>query len=147
MSGYLRIDTLLRLSEVLFDVSGSIGYEVNGETVGENAFLELKLGGPLSLTCQRCLGPLEFVLSVRRRIVLVPPGVPWPEDGQDGGLDDEVCDAVESSRQMNLAALLEDEALLALPIAPRHARCEMPIAGSGLKDASPFAQLARLKRN
>ena len=147
LSGRLQLNTLQRLTEVLFDASGSLNYEVSGETAGGEAFLSLKLEGPLRLTCQRCLGALEFALSVRSRVMLVEPGSPWPDDSQVGGLEDDASDAIEASREMDIAPLLEEEILLALPIAPRHEQCEPPVAATALKEASPFAQLARLKRN
>lgn len=147
LSGRLQLGTLPRLAEVLFDASGSLEYEVSGEAAGGEAFLSVKLDGQLLLTCQRCLGALEFRLSVRNRMMLIEPGSPWPDDGQVGGLEDEACDAIEASRELDLAPLLEEEVLLALPIAPRHERCEPPVAATASKEASPFAQLARLKRN
>ncbi len=147
LSGRLQLGTLPRLAEVLFDDSDSLDYEVSGETAGGKAFLALKLEGPLRLICQRCLGALEFALSVRSRVMLIEPGSPWPDDGQVGGLEDEACDAIAASRELDLAPLLEEEILLTLPIAPRHERCEPPVAVAASKEASPFAQLARLKHN
>ncbi|MBS3916580.1 MAG: DUF177 domain-containing protein [Sulfuritalea sp.] len=150
LSGHLQLSTLPRLGEVLFDASGSLIYTVSGETLGKKeAFLTLKLDAPLRLTCQRCLGSLEFALSVCSRVMLVDQGMPWPDDGQVGGLEDEACDAIEASRELDLAPLFEDEILLALPIAPRHEHCEPPEAEATLKEnkASPFTKLARLKRN
>ncbi|MBI4987407.1 MAG: DUF177 domain-containing protein [Rhodocyclales bacterium] len=147
LSGRLQLGTLPRLTDVLFDVSGSLDYEVSGETAGDEVFLALKLEGPLRLTCQRCLGALEFALSVRSRVMLVEPGSPWPDDSHVGGLEDEACDAIEASRELDTTPLLEEEILLALPIAPRHEHCEPPAAAIVSKEASPFAKLARLKRN
>ena len=147
LSGRLELNTLPRLTEVLFDASGSLDYEVSGETAGGEAFLAVRLEGALPLTCQRCLGELVFALSVHSRMMLVEPGSAWPDDGQVGGLEDEACDAIEASRELDLTPLLEEEILLALPIAPRHERCEPPVAVKDSKEASPFAQLARLKRN
>lgn len=148
LSGRLQLGTLPRLAEVLFDAAGSLEYEVSGETAGKEAFLVLKLAGLLRLTCQRCLGaPLEFALSVRSRVMLVEPGSPWPDDGQVGGLEDEACDAIEASRELDLAPLIEEEILLVLPIAPRHERCEPPVALTASKEVLPFAQLARIKHN
>lgn len=147
LSGRLPLSTLRRLTGMLFDASGSIDYEVSGETAGGESILAVKLEGTLPLTCQRCLGAMTFALCVRSRMLLVEPGAQWPEDGQVGGLEDEACDAIEASRELNLAPLLEEEILLALPIAPRHEHCEPPMAATASKEASPFAQLARLKRN
>lgn len=147
LSGRLQLNTLPRLAEALFDASGSLDFEVSGETAGGEAFLAVKLEGALPLICQRCLGALAFALSVRSRMMLVEPGAAWPDDGQVGGLEDEACDAIEASRELDLAPLLEEEILLALPIAPRHEHCEPPVATTVSKEASPFAQLARIKCN
>lgn len=147
MSGRLQLGTLPRLAEMLFDASGSLDYQVSGETVGREAFLEVRLEGSLLLTCQRCLGAMQFALSVRSRMMLVEQGVPWPDDGQVGGLEDETCDAIDASRELDLFPLLEEEILLALPISPRHERCNPPVVATASSEASPFAQLARLKRD
>lgn len=147
LSGCLQLGNLPRLGEVLFDSSGSLNFAVSGETVGREAFLVLELDGAMLLTCQRCLGALEFALSVASRVMLVESGLPWPADDQGGGLEDVACDAIEASRELDLAPLLEEEILLALPISPRHVRCAPPGATVTSKEGSPFAQLARLKRN
>lgn len=147
LSGRLQLGTLPRLAEMLFDASGSLDYQVSGETAGGEAFLAVRLEGSLLLTCQRCLGALQFVLSVRSRMMLVEQGAPWPDDGQVGGLEDETCDAIDASRELDLAPLLEEEILLALPIAPRHERCDPPVVATAPNEASPFAQLARLRRD
>ena len=147
LSGRLRLNALPRLAEVLFDTNGELAYEVSGETAGERAFLVLMLAGLLRLTCQRCLGAMEFALNVRSRVMLVEPGSPWPDDDQVGGLVDEACDAIEALHELDLVPLMEEEILLGLPIAPRHERCEPPATVAASAGATPFAQLARLKRN
>lgn len=147
LSGRLKLSSLSRLSEVLFDASGSLNFDVAGETVGSEAFLALQIDGRIQLTCQRCLGALDFSLSVFSRLMLVEPGLPWPDDGQVGGLEDEACDAIDASREMDLVPLIEEEILLTLPISPTHERCEPPKAVAASMEVSPFAQLARLKRN
>ena len=146
LSGRLQLSALPRLAEMLFDASGSLDYQVSGETAGGEAFLAVSLAGSMPLTCQRCLGALQFALSVRSRMMLVEPGSSWPDDGQVGGLEDETCDAIEASRELDLVPLLEEEILLALPIAPRHERCESPLAKMVSQKDSPFAKLAGLKR-
>lgn len=147
LSGHLRLDALPRLAEVLFDVSGGLDYVVSGASDGGIASLSLQLRGPLRLICQRCLGALDFALNVRGRLMLIEPGAHWPSDDELGGLEDETCDAVEASREMDLAPMLEEEILLALPLAPRHEDCKPPAAKLASVSPSPFAQLAKLKRN
>ncbi len=146
LSGHLRLGALQRLNDVLFDADGHLDYQIAGEMAGNNAFLKLRIGGPLRLTCQRCLGPMEFDLEVSNQVMLIESGAPWPEDGQFGGLEDETCDAIEASRELDLLPLLEEEIILALPIAPRHEACQPPAEADLSRSVSPFAQLARLKR-
>jgi uncharacterized protein len=145
LNGRLRLSEFSRLEDVLFDADGWLDYEISGEMVGSNAFLNLKLDGLLRLVCQRCLGAFEFPLDVCSRVMVVEPGAPWPDDVQVGGLADDTCDAIEASRSLEIILLLEEEILLALPISPRHEKCRMSEAVSHSGGISPFAQLARLK--
>lgn len=147
-SGRLLLVALPRMNELLVaEEFGGIDFEVSGESSGGQTFLVVKLEGRLPLVCQRCLGAVHFDLSVRSRMLLVEPGTNWPEDGEPGGLDDESCDAIEASRELDLVPLLEEEVLLALPIVPRHEACELPATQQPSHEASPFARLAGLKRN
>jgi len=146
-SGRLPLSALPRLNELLAGVVGGIDYEVSGESSGGQAYLVVNLEGRLPLVCQRCLGAVDFDLKVRSRMLLVEPGTNWPEDGEPGGLDDESCDAIEASRELDLVPLLEEEVLLALPVVPRHEACQLPATQQTSREASPFARLAGLKRN
>lgn len=146
-SGRLPLSALPRLNELLAGTIGGIDYEVSGESSGGRAFLVVNLEGRLPLVCQRCLGAVHFYLSVRSRMLLVEPGANWPGDGEPGGLDDESCDAIEASCELDLVALFEEEVLLALPIVPRHEACELPATQQPSREASPFARLAGLKRD
>ncbi len=146
VSGRLDLAGLQRLAGLLADASGSLDYEVRGEFDGAKAFLSVRLDGELPLTCQRCLSPLRLAVNLRKRLMLVAPGAPWPEDDQAGGLEDERCDAIEGSQALDLDRMLEEEILLGLPISPRHESCEPPAAMVS-RAPSPFAELSRLKCN
>ena len=132
-----------RLSDQLVDGSGEIGWLLRGEQDRDgNSFLELQLTGSLLLRCQRCLEGVEVSLAVASRLLLVPPGQAWPDEelAEDG------FDAVAAAKDMALAAMIEDEVLLALPIAPRHQACDVPASEHEEKELSPFAVLAKLKK-
>lgn len=146
-SGRLSFSVLPRLQELLAEGSGGIDFEVSGDFSEGRAFLAVKLEGRLPLVCQRCLETVPFDLNLRSRMLLVMPGEHWPEDGQPGGLDDESCDAIEASHELELIPLLEEEILLALPIAPRHETCRLPGTNRLTREPSPFARLAGLRRN
>lgn len=141
-SGSLGLGALPRLTEVLFDTDGSLDFAVAGEVAGDEAFLALSVDGMLHLVCQRCLGALDFPVRIRSRLMLVKPGKPWPDDA----LEDDACDAIEATRELGVAPLLEEEILLALPVAPRHAECTAPGFPSAGEKPSPFAKLVGIRR-
>jgi len=58
--------------------------------------------------------------------------------------DDEI-DRVLAEREMGVASLIEDELLLAIPIAPKHPQCDLKLPDSPAAAVSPFAGLAALK--
>jgi uncharacterized protein len=143
----LPVESLKRLEDLLFDPQGSLGYEVRGSVDERNRpQLELKVGGHLHLQCQRCLGLLDYDIDVVNRLILAPAGVPADADVDDP----EAPDVIEASPQLDIAALIEDEVLLSLPLAPRHPEgaCESRLSRGTDADERPtaFAKLAALKR-
>jgi len=124
-----------------------IGYEVAGhlDDHGRPA-LWLKLDGIVPLRCQRCLGVLITRIDSQREIVLVA-GADEFASFED---EDESSDVIPAVSRLDLRGLLEDEALLGLPIAPRHAdgACEAESASPVHSEpSSAFAALAKLKRD
>jgi uncharacterized protein len=123
-----------------------IHYRVTGfVTPKDQPALRIEVDGEISLCCQRCLEPLKFPLALRREIVLVA-GVSELEQSAD---DSESVDTIPVVSRIDLRELVEEEILLALPLAPRHAagECDLSVAGQAPSQASasPFAALARLK--
>ena len=102
----------------------------------------------VTLECQRCLQPMRVPLHAERRIFFV--------DGEEAAaaLDAESDDDVLAlTPALDLAELIEDELLLALPLVPRHERCPEPLPRAFVEDDpaidpadNPFAVLAALKR-
>jgi uncharacterized protein len=139
VSGTLEIGALPRLAASGCEAA-TLRYRVSG---GANAqdrpCLEVEASGPVTLVCQRCLGTLEFAVDVRVELELAE------SEREIAAADDDV-DRVLAARSMDVAALVEDEVLLALPMAPMHDRCA-PGAGAGeTQRAGPFAALAGLRR-
>ncbi|GAB2181612.1 DUF177 domain-containing protein [Denitratisoma sp. agr-D3] len=140
-AGAIALAALERLADSLLTRDGQLQYELVGERDPQGArFLRFGVSGVLTLRCQRCLEPMQYELRVDNRLRLVPPGAEWPEDE----LEDDSADAIEAQQELALLPLIEEEVLLALPIAPTHESCELPVTDKN-QEPSPFAVLAKLK--
>lgn len=143
LEGELKVSALPRLADAVFEPDGEVRFELGGEQRADgDPFLNLELGARLILQCQRCLEPMALTVSFRRRFLLVAPGQEWPEDEM---LDDSF-DALQAEQSMDLVDLVEQEILLALPIAPRHDACAGRGETHGTGMTGAFAVLANLKR-
>ncbi|MCX7896584.1 MAG: YceD family protein [Rhodocyclaceae bacterium] len=143
--GHLMLADLPRLADLLLEREGSLACIIRGEegvdaSGRRRAYLSLEIAGSLVLQCQRCLEPLSFECCLRRRLMLIRPGEPWPEDE----LYEDGFDAIETTEALGLRDLIEDEILLALPIAPRHETCQPPARFEAGGRPTPFAILAGL---
>ncbi len=140
--GVLPVAGFARLRDSLNSTTGDLEYEVRGvaNEAGRPA-LRVRLSGPLQLTCQRCLGPLQYLLRIDALLVLARSQA--EVEGQP--VDPDSPDRILGGKEMVLDTLLEDEVLLAVPFAPHHEGC----SGGG-KDrkgesqGSPFADLRGL---
>ena len=73
-----------------------------------------ELAGAVVLTCQRCMNALELPLHEQFKVVLVQDEAEL--ELEPGGYEAVLADPVRLDLQM----LAEDQALLALPLVPRH---------------------------
>lgn len=116
---------------------------------GNQVWLRLSARATLALTCQRCLGLAEIAVDFARAFRFVAT-----ED--QAAVEDELCeeDVLVISRAFNLLELIEDELLMALPIAPMHDTCPMPVQLEAVdadfdhgedEKPNPFAVLQELK--
>ena len=147
-SGVLRcdvgLDQMPRLADQLFATTGSLSVSLEGRRDDEGkSWLQLDVSGMPVLCCQRCLGGVGWPLKITSHLRLIGPGEEWPDDD----LVDDSADAIAADRELAVLALVEDEVLLALPIAPRHERCESPLADAAEHGSSPFAALTALKKH
>ncbi len=144
VSGAIALADLGRLSDVLVDTSGEATYSLVGEFgLGRKARLRLTAAGMLWMRCQRCLGRLEWPLDIEVVLELVRPGQSIPDDE----LENDEFDAIEAVPDLDVLALVEDEIVLAVPIAPRHESCDAPRPVKGSEKESPFASLVKLRKN
>ena len=129
---------LKRLRDVLRSADGELSYELRGvpEQQGRPA-LRLRVDGLLPLVCQRCLGTLEYPLHIEVSLLLAATQAeidaePLVPDGPE---------SIVAGRDMQVQALVEDEVLLAIPIAPRHEACASDATGLAGAKQTPFAGL------
>lgn len=120
----------------------------NPQHLQPEVWLHLKADALLSLTCQRCLAPVDVPVSVDRSFRFVAD-----EKTAEVQDDESEEDLLALSRAFDLPSLVEDEVLMEIPLVPQHDTCPEPVRFS-VQDAdfqeeserpNPFAALARLK--
>ena len=144
LTGQVAVKELGRLADMLADAAGEVTWTVSGELgPSREPRLRLRASGGFNVRCQRCLGALEWPVVLDSLLQLVRPGVEIPEEE----LEIEEFDVIEAGAELSVTDLLEDELLLAVPIAPRHDACDAPRPLGGVEKESPFAALARLRKD
>lgn len=144
-SGATPVAELARLSRDLADASGEIRWHVEGGRHPQGLpRLAMSVEGEVTLVCQRCLAP--FVHRIASEAALVLARDEAEADEVEQRLDDDSLEVVAGSSALDLLQLVEDEALLSLPLSPRHEVCpgDAPQVGAD-KPESPFAVLKKLK--
>jgi uncharacterized protein len=144
--GVTPVAEMKRLAADCADSSGEIRWAIDGSLTKQGyPAMTLSVAGPVKLVCQRCLSPFEYEIDSSTMLVL-------GKDDEDADaieeiLDDESIDVIVGSRECDIRQLLEDEALLALPQAPKHEVCPDTKLLDALKTekVSPFAALKNLK--
>lgn len=156
LEGVIPLPAMKRLADLLAagkDEAAELaitlrGAREDGEGGRGGFWLWLSVTGELALTCQRCLRPMDYSLCLESRLRLVGESGEWPgqNPGDDGWLES-AEDAIPADAEQAVLGLVEDEVLLALPMAPKHEQCGSPDeAGRDGTAASPFAALAALKQ-
>jgi len=145
--GELSVADLARLASETVDRSGAIKWSLSGgvDKLGHPQ-LSLSISGQVNLVCQRCLTSMPFQMSSDSKLVLAKN-----EDAADAIeelLDDEEVDVIVGDAALDVSVLVEDEALLALPVAPKHDVCPGHVAAEAIvvEKVSPFSVLKNLKQ-
>ncbi len=146
--GDIAVAELSRLAAETIDQAGSVKWSLVGglDNFGHTQ-LTLSVSGDVNLVCQRCLLALPHHIDSQSVIVLAKDEN--NADEIESVLDDDAIDVIVGSTAFDTQYLIEDEALLALPLAPKHSVCPDAKAsgateGSGVRP-SPFAMLKDIK--
>ncbi len=146
--GTLAVTDLPRLAEEAVARTGTLRWLlVGGANQLGHPQLVLSVSGSVRLMCQRCLTPFDFIIDSNSVLVLAEDEA--SADHIETLLDDDEIDVIVGSRQFSITDLVEDEALLAIPTAPKHDICPDqaldPQAGNE-KAPSPFDALKNWKQ-
>lgn len=136
------------LSRVAWHAQAEVRHLPDGSL---SVWLHLDVSADVPLVCQRCMTPVMTTLSSERWFRFVADES--TAEAEDEHSDEDVLVLVP---KFNLAALVEDELLMALPFVPMHDACPVPVvtsvtdqAFSDLPDERrhPFADLkAKMNR-
>ena len=146
LSGDVPVSDFARLTVELADNKGELAWSLQGgQHEPGSAQLTLQLEGEVHLICQRCL--TAYPLAIASKSLLVLAKTEAEADETEARLDDDSIDVIVPSGSQDLMVLVEDEALLALPLSPRHESCPAGAAPGTVNDKaeSPFAVLKKLK--
>ena len=143
LDGRLDARDLPRLAQVVRGEGQSqpVQYALVGRQQDDKLFIEVTVSAELVLECQRCLEDKRETVTAQTSLLLVPEGEEMPDDELE--VDD--YDAIRAGHDFDVLDAVEEELLLALPLAPTHADCKTPAAQENGGERSPFAQLAALK--
>jgi uncharacterized protein len=140
LAGEIDALTCERLAETLAPSSkdANISFKLTGAAKQlRNPSLHLHIEAKLPVTCQRCLDEMQVQLNLDFDYIICQE-MPIETDENDD------TDWLEAAPDMDVQELIEDEILLAMPIAPMHDHdCSQQSMQSGEKP-NPFAVLKGL---
>jgi uncharacterized protein len=143
IQGELSIVDLPRLQTLVLNAlpAKTVHYMMRGQAGGLGLpGVHLHVDADLLVTCQRCLSEMPLPLRLDFDYVV-------SKDSPEGLDEQDEVDWLEAKQDFDVVALIEDELLLAMPIAPTHgSRCMQRPMESGEK-SNPFAVLKELKTN
>ncbi len=117
LSGELRVAELTRLAASLHaDCDAAVTVALRfGQTADGRLTMQSAFEATLPLTCQRCLEPVEQVVDETIDWIVVG------SETEAGHVADEFEPLVLADDRVQMATLVEDELIVSLPMAPRHA--------------------------
>lgn len=151
LSGVIDAFAFERLRDALVqdaanaEAQNQVRYTLSGWLDVQNrAFLALSLEAGLLMQCPRCLTAVAVPITLKFTYLLTQQTE--EEMLESEAMEDDV-DLIEMDTQMDVGLLIEDELLVALPIAPAHAQACADLTLSSGEKTNPFAQLKQLKKS
>ncbi len=148
IEGRVSLQGMERLSSYLYDADGAVDVELKfGINSQKICYMSVALKGTVHVVCQRCLKPMDLFVSHESLAGLVK------SEAAIERLTDEYEPFVVDPEPVLLKALVEDEMILAMPVASMHSddECERGVSDKELfkqddNRQNPFSVLAKLKK-
>ncbi|MBU6422256.1 MAG: DUF177 domain-containing protein [Gammaproteobacteria bacterium] len=150
VAGNLSLSRMPRLCAALADSGGQVSVDLQLFKEGGLAVVSGRVQASLGLTCQRCFRPMRYPVDATMRLAWSGSPQSTPQvPGSYEQLD-------SNDGRVKLAELVEDELLLALPLAARHAKADdcsaqparrMKTKGVAAPGTRPFEILKTLRRH
>jgi uncharacterized protein len=138
LQGELPVAELTRALDMLASLAGRLAYRVQGRTEArKRPQLVVEVDGVLSVCCQRCLEGIDYPVRIRSVLELIGD----EEELTQEEIEDDARDFLAAQKELDVVALIEDEIILDLPVAPRHQDCVLPVTGGRPQGLSPFSVL------
>jgi uncharacterized protein len=146
--GRVPLTELERLGSLLLSDEGVLAWRLAGDSElgadgSRRAHLRLALSATLAMRCVRCLGRIDMQLDVERDYRLVATEA----QAELEDVDEDEVDLLVGARRFDLLGLVEDEAIMALPPAPRHDDCSVPAASTADAELVQSDEVAPSPRN
>jgi uncharacterized protein len=144
LQGAVAVAELPRLTDSLFDTGGELKFLVRGgHDARHRPRLQLTVEGLINLKCQRCLDTLVYPVAAESSLLVLT----GKAGGETAAFDE--LDGIPADAHTDVWTLVEDEVLLAIPLAPRHPdeQCNAAVKTPQDRAASPFSVLAKLKQD
>jgi uncharacterized protein len=120
LEGDLPLAAMPRLTASLRRSEGELHYVIRGEVDSRGRpGAEMRLRAQLLLECQRCSSEFLFPLDRTAQFRFVAS----EEELNALPIEDDEVDVIVGGHQTDVVAWMEDEALLSLPLVPRHDEC------------------------
>jgi uncharacterized protein len=148
LEGETPVADLKRLAADCVRPTNSLRWSlVGGKDALGHPQLTMSVVGSVQLMCQRCMTPYDYSFETES-ILLLAKSEEQADEIEESVADDAI-DVIVGGKTMNVLDLIEDEALLALPLSPRHEVCPDTAALDAVnerKQASPFDVLKNIKQ-
>lgn len=150
LTGQLAVTEMPRLLQSLVSDEGRVDVDIAFDVDEINTpFMQGEFTTTVLMTCERCMEAMKVDLKVNSLLAMVT------NERKIAGLAEQYDPwLLESSDDVLLSSVVEDELILALPLVPRHDEACLPASEWSSADemakeveekVSPFAVLATLK--